>query len=125
MRKKDKILPLDKSPLADDLYQKWEDEAPEPMQMEARLNQRRTVLSGRLEVGAKGHPVTIMIVDEVTGAEMEFNHVHNALVMVEERRKSSTGWLSLIVGSASKLKPVLAMIASATVEELKKLAGRG
>lgn len=124
MRKRDKILSLDKSPLADELYQKWEDEAPEPMEIEGQLNQKKTVLSGRLELGARGHPVTILIADEVTGAEMEFNHVANAMLMIEEKRKGSTGWVSLIVGRVNKLKPVLEMIAQATLDELRKLSGR-
>lgn len=123
--KKDKILSLDKSPLADDLMRQWESEAPEGVQVEGQLNDRKTVLSGRVEVGANGHPVTLVVIDEMTGAEMEFNHIHNALLMVEEKRKGSFGWLSVVVGSVSKIKPMLEMVASATIDELKKLSGKG
>lgn len=119
--KMDRILSLDRSPLADDLLRKWEDEAPEAMRIEGRLNDRKTVLSGKLEVGARGHPVSILIIDEVSGAEMEFNHVHSAVIMIEEKRRGSNGWLSLIVGNLAKIKPVLEMLASATLDELEKI----
>ncbi len=124
LKKKDKILALDKSPLADDLLRKWEEEAPEPLELEGRLDERKTMLSGSVGVGAHGHPVTIVIVDEISGAEMEFNHVHNAVLMIEEKRKGSTGWMSLVVGNVSKIKPVLEMIVGATLDELKKLVGK-
>lgn len=122
--KKDKILTLNNSPLADDLMRQWEAEAPDSIRVEGQLNDRKTVLSGRVEVGAHGHPVTVVVIDEVTGAEMEFNHVHDALLMIEEKRKGSFGWLSVVVGSVTKIKPMLEMVAQATLDELKKLAGK-
>ncbi len=79
------------------------------------------VMSGKLGVGADGHPVTIMITDEITGAEVEMNHVHNALLVIEDRRKSSSGWLSLVVGDIKKVGDILHVVAQATIEELKKI----
>ena len=122
--KKDKILSLDKSPLADELIRQWEEEAPESIEVEGQLNDRKTMLSGRVEVGARGHPVTVVIIDEVTGSELEFNHIHNALLMLEEKRRASFGWLSMVVGSVTKIKPMLEMVAQATIDELKKLGSR-
>lgn len=121
---KDKFLSLDRSPLADDLFKRWEEESPESIKVEAHLNDRKTSMAGRLELGAHGHPVTILIMDEVSGAEMEFNHVRSALIVVEEKRKGSAGWLSMMVGNVEKIKPVLEMIAQATLDELKRLVRR-
>lgn len=79
------------------------------------------VMSGKLGVGADGHPVTILVSDEVTGAEIEMNHVHNALLVIEDKRKNSSGWLSLVVGDIKKVGDVLQIVAQATMEELKKI----
>jgi hypothetical protein len=81
------------------------------------------VISGEMEVG-KGRPVTIKLIDEVTGMEMEMNHVKNALLVVEDQRKSSSGWLATVIGDVNKLSEVLRFIARATVDELKKIAKR-
>jgi hypothetical protein len=119
--KKDRILKMGRSPLADDLLKQWEDEAPEAIAIEGQLNDRKTSLSGKLEIGVDGHPVSILIIDEISGAEMEFSHVHNAVIMVEEKRKGSNGWISMVVGNLNKIKPVLEMLAEATLDELKKI----
>ena len=122
--KKDRILSLEKSPLAEELLKKWDEEAPDEVKIEGRLDGSKTRLSGKMEIGAAGHPVSILVMDEVTGAELEFNHVHNALLMVEEKRRGSSGWVSLVAGSVGMIKPVLEMIATATLDELKRLVGR-
>lgn len=78
-------------------------------------------VSGQLNIGKSGNPVTILIEDEETGESMELNHVNTALLVIEDSRRSSSGWLSVAVGSISKLNSVLAFLSKITLEGLAKL----
>ena len=82
------------------------------------------VLTGELEVGKAGNPVTISILDETTGESMEINHVSNALLVVEDRRRSTNGWLSLLIGDLDKIGSVFRLLAKATLDELRRIVGR-
>lgn len=124
MKKKitaDRIMAVEaKSPLVDELYPEWEDE--EEMEMGLELNDpadESMVISGELSLG--GNPVTIVVIDEVTGMEMEINHVRNGLIAIDDQRKSSSGWLSMVVGDADKVGEILRFVAKATVAELKRM----
>ncbi len=79
-------------------------------------------ISGELSVGKNGHPVTILVEDEETGEMLEVNHVRSALLVIEDSRKSSNGWLSVVVGDLMKLNSVLAFLSKLTLEGLAKLA---
>lgn len=82
------------------------------------------VLSGEMEVGKGGNPVTISILDETTGESMEINHVANALLVIEDKRSSSNGWLSLLVGDLDKVGAVFKLLAKATLDELRRIVRR-
>lgn len=82
------------------------------------------ILSGEMEVGKGGNPVTISILDETTGEIMEINHVHNALLVLEDKRRSSSGWLSLLIGDLDKVSNIFRLLAKATVEELRRITRR-
>lgn len=124
--KKDRILQVaGKSPLITELYPDWEDEELNEFETELQLSAMEEdgmTISGELGLG--GNPVTIIVIDEVSGMEMELSHVKNALLIVEDRRKSSSGWLSLMIGDVEKVGEVLRFIAKATVKELKRLIKR-
>ena len=79
-------------------------------------------VSGELSVGKNGHPVTILIEDEETGESLEVNHVRSALFVIEDSRRSSSGWLSIVVGNLEKLNSVLSFLSKLTLEGLEKLA---
>lgn len=82
------------------------------------------VLSGEMEVGRNGNPVTISIVDEHTGETMEINHVSNALFVLEDKRRNSSGWLSLLIGDLDKVGNVFKLLAKATLDELRRITSR-
>ena len=82
------------------------------------------VLSGEMEVGKGGNPVTISILDELTGETLEINHVSNALLVLEDKRRSSSGWLSLLIGDLDKVGSVFRLLAKATLDELRRITRR-
>jgi|SRR5688572_13851857 len=122
--KKDRILMAPgRSALVTDIYPEWEEDE-QMVETELQLskgvgNDEALVISGELGLG--GNPVTIVVIDEVTGMEMEINHVKNALFVIEDKRKNSSGWLSLVVGDIEKVGEVLRFVAKATVKELKRM----
>ena len=119
-RLEDKILVIGGSPLDDNW---WSNEADDEFaqKVEDMADDGETMMvSGEMGLGDR-HPVTILIIDEITGAEIEMTHVKNALVVVEDERKSTSGWLSMVIGDVDKLGEVLRFIARATVNELKRL----
>lgn len=81
-------------------------------------------ISGRLNIGKNGNPVTILIEDEETGEILEVNHVKQALLVIEDQRQSTNGWLSVAIGNIEKISGVLEFLAQTTLEGLKKLTGR-
>ena len=120
--KQDRILVLGESPLNEGWWQ--EDNDGDDWIEEVGSENDSMVVSGEMGVGNNNHPVTIKITDEVSGMEMEMAHVKSALLIIEDERKSTAGWLSMVVGDINKLAGVLRFIARATVDELKRLAGR-
>jgi len=85
---------------------------------------REAMVSGQLGIGKNGNPVTIAIEDEITGEIIEISNVKNALLMIEETRKSSSGWLSLVIGEESKLKEVISFLSHITLDGLRKMSGK-
>jgi hypothetical protein len=79
------------------------------------------VISGNLGIGEKGNPVTIVVEDEITGESLEINHVESAFVVVEDQRRSSSGWLAVAVGKVERLNQVLEFLAKTTLDGLKKM----
>jgi hypothetical protein len=88
--------------------------------MEADEN-KAMVVSGDLAVGKTGNPVTISVIDEVSGEVMEISHVQNALIVVEDKRSRSSGWLTLFLGDLDKVGQVVKLLAQASMEELRKI----
>ena len=82
------------------------------------------VITGNLGIGEKGNPVTIFVEDEVTGEGLEINHVDSAFVVVEDKRRGSSGWLAVAVGEIKKLNQVLGFLAGTTLDGLKKMMGK-
>ncbi len=78
-------------------------------------------VTGQLNIGKNGNPVTIYIEDEETGETLEVNHVKTALLVIEDSRKSSNGWLSIAIGSLSKLSGVLEFLSKVTLSGLERL----
>lgn len=120
--KKDRIIrSSSKSPLVNELYPDWqgEDEVETGLELTSGGEDEAMMISGDLGIG--NNPVTVTITDEVTGMEMELNHVKNALFVIEDERKSSSGWLSLVIGDVERVGEVLRFVAKATVKELKRL----
>lgn len=119
-KKADKILDIGQSPLNDDWSVDQDEEFAQ--RMEGSLPEGETMMiSGEMGIGKDRNPVTIIVMDEVTGAEMEMAHVKNAMIVVEDERKSTSGWLSLIIGDTYKLGEVLQFIAKATIDELRRM----
>lgn len=86
---------------------------------------REMMVSGNLDLGKCGNPVTIQIEDEVTGEVIEVNGVRNAFLIIEDSRKSlAKGWLAMAVGSIDKMGSVLGFLSQTTLETLRKFAGR-
>lgn len=81
-------------------------------------------VAGKLNIGKKGNPVTILIEDEETGETLEVSHVSSALLVIEDSRRSSSGWLSVAIGSVEKLSSVLQFLSKITLEGLERLAKR-
>lgn len=82
------------------------------------------VITGNMNLGKSGNPVTIYVEDEVTGEQLEVSGVHNAFLIVEDTRKSTSGWLALAVGSMEKMGEVLGFLSQTTMEALKKLVNK-
>jgi hypothetical protein len=82
------------------------------------------VISGNMNLGKNGNSVTIYVEDEVTGEQMEVSGVHNAFLIVEDTRKSTSGWLALAIGSMEKMGEVLGFLSQTTLSTLKKLVNR-
>ena len=85
------------------------------------VSQSSLAVSGQINIGKSGNPVTIFIEDEETGEILEVNHVKTALLVIEDSRKSTSGWLSVALGSLPKLSEVLQFIAKITLEGLEKM----
>lgn len=82
------------------------------------------MITGNMNIGSKGNPVTIYVEDEVTGEQLEVSGVKNAFLIVEDTRKSTSGWLALAVGSMEKMGEVLGFLSQTTLQALKKLVNR-
>ena len=91
---------------------------------ELMAGQSSMAVSGQINIGKSGNPVTIYIEDEETGEVLEVNHVRTALMVIEDSRKSTSGWLSVALGSLPKLSEVLQFIAKITLEGLEKMTKR-
>lgn len=91
---------------------------------DGEVEERDVVISGNLGVGERGNPVTILVEDEVTGESLEINHVESAFVVVEDKRRSTSGWLAVAVGEVKKLSGVLGFLAGTTLDGLKKMIKR-
>ena len=82
------------------------------------------VISGDMNLGKKGNPVTILIEDEVTGEQLELSGVKNAFLIIEDTRKTTSGWLAMAIGSMEKMAEVLGFLSQTTLEALKKLVSK-
>jgi len=111
-KEKDRLLLGFDSPLMDD------------MDMNEDVGSKDIVISGNLGIGEKGNPVTILVEDEITGESLEINHVESAFVVVEDQRRSSSGWLAVAIGGVEKLNQVLGFLAGTTLDGLKKMVGK-
>lgn len=109
---RDRLLLGFDSPLLDEMNAGEEEES------------KDIVISGNLGIGERGNPVTILVEDEVTGESLEINHVDSAFVVVEDKRRTSTGWLAIAVGEVKKLNQVLGFLANTTLDGLKKMIGK-
>jgi len=86
---------------------------------------REMMVSGDLNLGKSGNPVTILVEDEVTGESVEVNGVRNAFLIIEDSRRSSAkGWLALAVGTIDKMESVLSFLSQTTLDMLRKFTGR-
>lgn len=123
---KDRILKTKYSPLRDEMYPEWDGLPSELGEADTQIGfsteEETLVVSG--ELGKGGHPVTITVLDEVTGQEMEISHIKNALIMLEDERPHSSGWLSLMIGDVKRIGEILSFVAKATVKELKRMVKR-
>lgn len=81
-------------------------------------------IAGELNIGRNGNPVTIVVEDEETGEVLEVNHVKNAVLLIEDQRKNSSGWLSVAIGSIEKISEVLEFLTKTTLEGLRKITKR-
>jgi hypothetical protein len=105
----------------DRLLLKFDSPLMDEMGVEEDVESKDIVISGNLGIGNKGNPVTIVVEDEVTGESLEMSHVESAFVVVEDKRKSSSGWLAIAVGEVKKLNQVLGFLAGTTLDGLKKM----
>ena len=80
-------------------------------------------VTGKLSLGKNGHNVTILVEDEETGETLEVNHVQTALLVIEDKRSQSSGWLSIAIGNMGKLSEVLEFLSKTALEGLKKMMG--
>jgi len=98
----------------------------EEMNLESEdAGSKDVVISGNLGIGEMGNPVTIMVEDEITGEILEINHVESAFVVIEDKRRNSSGWLAVAVGEVKKLNQVLGFLAGTTLDGLKKMIKKG
>ncbi len=88
------------------------------------LGKQGLAVAGELNIGRSGNPVTIFIEDEETGEVLEVNHVQSALLLIEDQRTASSGWLSLAIGSIEKVSDVLEFLTRTTLDGLRKLTKR-
>jgi hypothetical protein len=79
------------------------------------------LITGNLELGKSGNPVTIYLEDEVTGEQLEVSGVKNAFLILEDTRRTSSGWLALAIGSIEKMADVLGFLSQSTLETIRKL----
>ncbi len=80
------------------------------------------LISGNLDLGKTGNPVTIFMEDEITGEQLEISGVKNAFIVLEDTRRTSSGWLALAIGSLEKMGDVLGFLSQTTLETIRKLA---
>lgn len=106
----DKLLAACDSPILDGLEDDFASEQSEGL-----------AVAGKLNIGKRGNPVTILIEDEETGETLEVSHVSSALLVIEDSRRSSNGWLSVAIGSVEKLSSVLQFLSKITLEGLERL----
>jgi len=83
------------------------------------------LISGNLDLGKNGNPVTIYLEDEVTGEQLEVSGVKNAFLILEDTRRTTSGWLAIAIGSLEKMGDVLGFLSQTTLETIKKLTKRG
>jgi len=88
---------------------------------EMKKESQDMAISGNLGIGASGHLISLFVEDEVTGEILEINHVESAFLMVEDKRKRSSGWLAVVVGEVSKISRVLGFLSKLTLDNLKKM----
>lgn len=79
------------------------------------------VINGKLDLGKTGNPVTIFLEDEITGESLEISGVKNAFVILEDTRRTTSGWLALAVGSIEKMGDVLGFLSQTTLDAIRKL----
>jgi len=82
------------------------------------------VISGNMNLGKSGNSVTILVEDEVTGEQLEISGVRNAFVVLEDTRRSTSGWLAMAIGSVEKMGEVLGFLSQTTLDSLKKLVNK-
>lgn len=85
---------------------------------------QEVLVSGDMNLGKNGNPVTILIEDEVTGEQLEISSVRNAFLVIEDSRKKVPGWLAMAIGSMDKMNSVLSFLSQSTLEAIKKFTGR-
>lgn len=79
------------------------------------------LITGNLELGKSGNPVTVYLEDEVTGEQLEVSGVKNAFLILEDTRRTSSGWLALAIGSIEKVGDVLGFLSQTTLDTIRKL----
>ena len=112
LKKEDKLVDNLESPLSEE----WE--------MGIDIEDKASVgvsVEGDLEIGRKGHPVTVVIEDEVSGEVLEVNHVESAFLVIEDKRKNTSGWLAVAIGEIKTLGKVLGFLAEATLKNLEEM----
>jgi len=109
---------------SDRLLFKFDSPLLDEMDAEEEAEVKDIVISGNLKIGKQGNPVTIVVEDEITGESLEINHVESAFVVVEDQRRSSSGWLAVAVGKVERLNQVLEFLARTTLDGLKKMVGK-
>ncbi len=80
------------------------------------------LIAGNLDLGKTGNPVTIFLEDEITGEQLEISGVKNAFIILEDTRRTSSGWLALAIGSIEKMGDVLGFLSQTTLDTIRKLA---
>jgi len=83
------------------------------------------IISGNLELGKTGNPVTIYFEDEITGEQLEISGVKNAFLILEDTRKTTSGWLALAIGSIEKMSDVLSFLSQTTLDSIRKFTQKG